>query len=171
MHRTIGGLAPAAPGYRSIEVRPRPAGGLTRAAARHHTLYGMAECAWAIEAGKFQITVVVPPNTTARVTLPGSDVTPLEVGSGMHQWSYTYQDPEARRPLTLDSTVGDIIDDADAWAVVMDTITHLAPRAPFIKRMIRGQSGSVLRDVLAGLPSAGEIRAAVESALADLEQT
>ncbi len=30
LHRTVGGLAPAQPGYRQIAVRPRPGGGLTR---------------------------------------------------------------------------------------------------------------------------------------------
>jgi alpha-L-rhamnosidase len=128
----------------------------------------MAECAWTIEAGQFQMTVVVPPNTTARVTLPGSDVVPIEVGCGTHRWSYTYQDPEARPPLTIDSTVGDFIDDAEAWAAVMNTIARLAPRAPFIRRMIQGQSGTRLREVLVAVPNAGEVRAAIESALAAL---
>src|SRR6266498_2086403 len=168
MHRTIGGLAPAAPGYRSIEVRPRPGGSITQAAARHRTPYGMAECAWTIEAGEFQMTVVVPPNTTARVTLPGSDVAPIEVGSGTHRWLYAYQDPEARPPLTIDSTVGDLIDDAGAWEVVMNTIARLAPRVPFIRRIIQGQSSSSLREVLATVPNAGEVGAAIESTLAAL---
>jgi alpha-L-rhamnosidase len=168
MHRTIGGLAPAAPGYRSIEVRPRPGGGITQASARHHTPYGMAECAWAIEDGTFQITVVVPPNTTARVTLPGSDVAPLDVGAGTHRWSYTYQDSEARPPLTLDSTIADVIDDADAWDAVMHTIARVAPRAPFIRRIMHSQSALSLRKVLAAVPNAGELGPAVESALAAL---
>ncbi len=168
LHRSIGGLAPAAPGYRSIEVRPRPGGGITQAMARHRTPYGMAECAWIIEGGKFEITVVVPPNTTARVTLPGSDIAPLDVGAGTHRWSYVYQDPDARPALTLDSTVGDLIDDADAWAVVMHTVARLAPRPPFIGRIIQSQSGSPLRKVLGTLPNAGEVGAAIESALAAL---
>jgi alpha-L-rhamnosidase len=37
MHRMIGGLTPAEPGYRLIEIRPRPGGGLTHAQARHVT--------------------------------------------------------------------------------------------------------------------------------------
>jgi len=53
MHRTVGGLAPAEPGYRRIEVRPRPGGGITHATTRHITPYGLAETAWKIEAGKF----------------------------------------------------------------------------------------------------------------------
>jgi alpha-L-rhamnosidase len=168
MHRTIGGLAPAAPGYRSIEVRPRPGGSITQATARHRTPYGMAGCAWAIEAGKFQIVVEVPPNTTARVTLPGSDAAPIDVGSGTHRWSYAYQDPDARPPLTIDSTVGDLIDDADAWAVVMNSLRPLAQRTPFIRRVIQGQSSSSLREVLARVPNAGDVCSVIESALATL---
>ena len=40
MHRTIGGLTPAQPGYRRIEIRPRPGGG-THALPRqpHHSLW------------------------------------------------------------------------------------------------------------------------------------
>ena len=104
----------------------------------------------------------------ARVTLPGSNAAPLEVGSGTHRWSYDYQDPEARPPLTIDSTIGQLIDDADAWAAVMNTIARVAPRAPFIKRMIQGQGSSRLREVLAAVPNPGEARAAIESALAAL---
>jgi alpha-L-rhamnosidase len=168
MHRAIGGLAPAAPGYRTIEVRPRPGGGITRAVARHRTPYGMAECAWSIAAGNIEIKAVIPPNTTARVTLPGSDVAPFEVGSGAHRWSYTYRDPDARPPLTLDSPIGDFIDDAEAWAVVTSAVARLAPRPPFLARMLQGQSGSPLRQALARAPNAGEVCTAIESGLAGL---
>src|SRR5581483_18328 len=43
LHRTVGGLAPAEPGYRRIEIKPRPGGGIHHASARHLTPYGMAE--------------------------------------------------------------------------------------------------------------------------------
>ena len=49
MHRTIGGLAPAEPGYRRIAIHPRPGGRLTHARARHLTPYGLAEAAWKID--------------------------------------------------------------------------------------------------------------------------
>lgn len=44
LHRTVGGLALAEPGYGRIEVRPVPGGGITHARARHYTPYGVAEC-------------------------------------------------------------------------------------------------------------------------------
>jgi len=92
MHRTVAGLAPADPGYSQIEVRPVPGGGLTHARARHYTPYGPAETSWRIADGKMEVEVVVPPNTTATVTLPGSDEKTIKVGAGKHQWSYPYGD-------------------------------------------------------------------------------
>ena len=46
MYRTVAGLAPASPGYRSITVRPIPGGGITSARARHVSPYGPIAVAW-----------------------------------------------------------------------------------------------------------------------------
>lgn len=90
LHRVVGGLAPAAPGYRHLAIRPRPGGGLTYAEARHVTPYGPAACRWRITGESIEVQAVVPPNTTATVTLPGRDAEPLEVGSGAHTWTYRW---------------------------------------------------------------------------------
>jgi alpha-L-rhamnosidase len=73
LHRVVGGLAPAEPGYRRITVRPRPGGGIDSAAARLHTGYGPASVRW--RAQPYRLEVVVPPNTSADVHLPAG-VTP-----------------------------------------------------------------------------------------------
>ena len=91
MHRTIGGLTPTEPGYRRMEICPRPGGGITHAQARHLTPYGLAESAWKIEDGKFHLDVIIPPNTSALVTLPGGDTSPTEVGSGSYTFSSNIQ--------------------------------------------------------------------------------
>jgi alpha-L-rhamnosidase len=109
MHRTIGGLTPVEPGYRRLEICPRPGGGIKHAHIRHLTPYGLAESAWKIEAGKIDLDVVIPPNAIALVTLPGSGTPPIEVGSGSWHWSAPYQDPDARGPLTLDDMVTEIM--------------------------------------------------------------
>ena len=82
LHRFVGGLAPAAPGYRRLEIRPRPGGGITHASASHLTPYGMAQCSWAVAAGQMTVEVQIPPNTRASVTLPETNTGPVEVGVG-----------------------------------------------------------------------------------------
>jgi alpha-L-rhamnosidase len=91
LHRTVAGLAPGEPGYRRLEIHPRPGGGLTQVRARHRTPYGLAEAGWTLKNGQIEVVVVVPPNTMASVTLPGGNLTSIEVGSGTHRWSYPCQ--------------------------------------------------------------------------------
>lgn len=90
LHRVVAGLAPAEPGYRSLAIAPHPGGGLTWARATLHTPYGLAESAWEIKDGNLALTVAIPPNTTAGVTLPGKGEGPHVVGSGTHRWIYPY---------------------------------------------------------------------------------
>lgn len=90
LHRVVAGLASAEPGYRRLAIQPHPGGNLTAARASLRTPYGLAESAWTIEGGKITLKVIVPPNATASVTLPGSVEKPLEVGSGTYTWSYVY---------------------------------------------------------------------------------
>ncbi len=65
-------LDPEEPGYKHIVVRPTPGGGLTRASAKLHTMYGAAESAWTLKDGVFELKVTAPPNAWATVTLPGT---------------------------------------------------------------------------------------------------
>ncbi len=110
MHRVLAGLAPAAPGYREITVRPLPYPALTHASARHLTPYGEARVAWRRENGQFSLEADVPVGTTATVHLPGA-TEPLSVGHGHHAW--TVADPApAAGPVT---TVRELIDDPTLW--------------------------------------------------------
>jgi alpha-L-rhamnosidase len=94
MHRAVAGLAPDAPGYRRLRIRPRPGGGLRHAEAAHETPYGRAEVRWRREDGALEVDVLVPPNTTARVELPAPGHEPVEVGSGAHRFSVPFPAPE-----------------------------------------------------------------------------
>lgn len=82
LHRTVAGLAPAGPGYRTLLVRPRPGGGLTSASATHETPYGSASVSWTREGDQLSVEVVVPPSCRATIELPGDES--IEVGSGIH---------------------------------------------------------------------------------------
>ncbi|MBD0293376.1 MAG: glycoside hydrolase family 78 protein, partial [Jiangellaceae bacterium] len=88
MHRTVAGLAPAAPGYKRLRIAPRPGGHLTSVTASHETPYGLAEVSWTLDGEVFAVHVTVPPNTDAEISLPDGSA-PIEVGSGRHSFSCT----------------------------------------------------------------------------------
>ena len=73
MYANIAGIAPGAPGFRKILVRPRPGGGVTRAEGRFDSRYGPVATRWRKDADGFALSVVLPPNTTAEVWVPGGD--------------------------------------------------------------------------------------------------
>lgn len=86
LHRTVAGLAPGAPGYRTLDVRIRPGGTITSARARHLTPNGPATVAWSITGGgTLDVMVEVPPNSDAIVRILDDD--PLHVGAGIHEWT------------------------------------------------------------------------------------
>jgi alpha-L-rhamnosidase len=117
MHRTVAGLAPAAPGYREIEVRPLPGGGLTSASARHLTPYGEASVSWQRADGRMSLQVQVPVGSSATVHVPGGQ-RPERVAHGHHEWDVA--DPgTATAPLEAGSTVRDVFDHGPTWASVV----------------------------------------------------
>ncbi|MFI6298958.1 family 78 glycoside hydrolase catalytic domain [Nonomuraea sp. NPDC050790] len=85
LHRTVAGLAPAAPGYRRLALTPRPGGDLSYARATLRTPYGRAELSWTVTDDTMTTQATIPPNTTASVTLPGTP--PFEAESGTHHWT------------------------------------------------------------------------------------
>ncbi|HJQ13098.1 MAG TPA: family 78 glycoside hydrolase catalytic domain, partial [Anaerolineales bacterium] len=157
LHRTVAGLAPAEPGYRKTAIQPRPGGGIRHASAQHLTPYGLAKCQWSIEGQTITIDIRVPPNTSAVVHLPGKSEDALEVGSGTHSWSYPYQDPDARGPLSVDDPIGELADAPEAWNVIMDAIARLAPRSHFLKYGLQTRRKTSLRRALEKLPNADEV--------------
>jgi alpha-L-rhamnosidase len=59
-----------APGYKHILIAPRPGGTLTSASAKLETIHGPVATAWTLSGKTFTLTVSIPANTTASVTLP-----------------------------------------------------------------------------------------------------
>jgi alpha-L-rhamnosidase len=118
MYEVIGGINidPAHPGYKHILIQPQPGGGLTHASASHVSPYGRISTEWSWNGHTLELVVVVPPNTTASIRLPGArssevsesrrplqsatgiagahqDGTDLivEVGSGRYTFKYPYR--------------------------------------------------------------------------------
>ncbi|KAF5565935.1 hypothetical protein FNAPI_1484 [Fusarium napiforme] len=86
MHQFIGGIAPLEPGYKTVSIAPIPGGNLSHASATYVSQYGTISTDWTLSDGKFHLKVRVPPNTKAKVTLPGSQKTKT-VGSGNHEFT------------------------------------------------------------------------------------
>ncbi len=109
IQRSVGGIAPAEPGYQMIDIAPILGGGLTHSTARFDSGYGPVEVSWRLENGTFTLTAEIPPNTTARVLLPGAS-DPIEVGSGHHSFTAPVAGTtEAPPAFSLDSSLSEIV--------------------------------------------------------------
>ncbi|MGC5173171.1 family 78 glycoside hydrolase catalytic domain [Microbacterium sp. DT81.1] len=127
LHRVVAGLAPAAPGYAKLRIAPTPLAGFDFASAEHLTPYGRAEAGWRREGSRIVIEAVVPPNTTATVVIEGEE---HEVGSGTHRWEIDDAgDTPAPPVVDLDSSLSVVIDDPEAYRVVLDVIAEEKPEA------------------------------------------
>ncbi len=62
-----------APGYKRINIQPKPGGGLTSAKASLDSMYGRITSEWTLDNDTFQLSVTVPPNTEAVVHLPAQN--------------------------------------------------------------------------------------------------
>ncbi|WP_062378425.1 family 78 glycoside hydrolase catalytic domain [Demequina pelophila] len=89
LHRVVAGLAPSAPGYREVEIRPRPGGGLTSASARHLSPAGEIAVGWTLDGEEFTLDVTLPPGVSGTVVLPDGAVHRAVAGS------YRYRTGEA----------------------------------------------------------------------------
>ncbi|MFP3712119.1 glycoside hydrolase family 78 protein [Puerhibacterium sp. TATVAM-FAB25] len=88
LHRSVAGLAPAAPGYRQFLVAPRPGPGITSAAASHVTPYGRASVSWHVADETLTVDVTVPVGTSATIDIPGHPAS--TVGHGDHHVEVAY---------------------------------------------------------------------------------
>jgi len=73
MWRHIAGLNPddTQPGWKHFFIAPKPGGGVTWAKSEYQSIRGRIVSDWKVEGAKLTLRVVVPPNTTATVQLPG----------------------------------------------------------------------------------------------------
>ena len=167
LHRTVAGLAPLTPGYRRLDIHPQPGGGLTHARARHLTPYGPAECGWQVADGELRVDAIVPPNTTARVTLPGADA-PMEVGAGAWQWRVPYSGA-VQQGYTLDDLIGDIMADKPAREAAFAALA--GAQAPgFLFAVLDNERSLPLRAALGLMHGADRLGDVVAEALATVSR-
>jgi alpha-L-rhamnosidase len=80
----LGGIAPGAPGFKKIRMKPVFPAGLNFVKASYRTPYGDVVSNWRREGGGISWDITVPFNSGAEVCLPDGKV--LEVGSGNYHY-------------------------------------------------------------------------------------
>ena len=79
-HESIGGIRPAAPGFKRIELKPHGYSQLEWAEAEHDSLYGPIKSKWRNTGGMFEWQISIPANTTATAWLPATDMGSVSEG-------------------------------------------------------------------------------------------
>lgn len=79
MYERIAGLSPMEAGYKKIKFAPLPGGPLSSASAEYNSPYGMVSSGWKMNDDTFELTTVIPPNTTGLIVLPLSGEARVEV--------------------------------------------------------------------------------------------
>lgn len=92
LHKTVGGLSPASPGWKTALVCPKPGGTIREATTSFDSPYGKYSVHWRCSDSRMVTEITVPPNGQARVVLSGVDE---EIGSGDYVYETAWQpDPE-----------------------------------------------------------------------------
>lgn len=108
LHSVVGGLSPSKPGWREVLVKPQPGGTITHAKTKFHSPSGWVKCEWQITGAgdKLEVKVEIPPNTTAKIVLPGSKED-RKVGSGRWEFEVDWEKDERFPPaLPIKSPYG-----------------------------------------------------------------
>lgn len=74
MYERIAGIKALEPGYKKIRIAPVPGGGLKSAAALYDSPYGTVSSSWEVVDNTFILDAVVPPNTTALISIPSKGI-------------------------------------------------------------------------------------------------
>lgn len=166
MHRTIGGLTPVEPGYSRMRIAPRPGRGVTSAVLRHTTTHGDVLVDWRIVDGEGRVLVTIPDGTTAVVELPlHPDAAAFEIAAGSHEWNYPVEDAGHGGSYNLDSTLGEIAADPNAWRLFTDAFGRHVPGVP-LDGDDPGAAALSIRTLLDYIPGASEeLKTDIEASL------
>ena len=85
-YKDLAGIAPAAPGFRRITIKPHVVGDLEWVKASHNTVHGRVAVRWRRSKRSLAMEVTIPVNTTAKVSVPTtglSDVAVTEDGKAV----------------------------------------------------------------------------------------
>ena len=153
LHKVVGGLDRAEPGYRRLRIAPRPGPGLEHARVVKRLPQGEARVAWRRTETGISLEAAVPAGLTAEVLLPlHPDGRVEEAGPGEHRWDYDVPAPPPR-VMTLDSTMRELQAEPSTWEAV--------------RRVLAGRFGEETVDRQARMWPDSSLRVLLEAAPAD----
>ena len=156
MYRKIGGINQTEAGYRRFYVRPMFVRGIEEAKTELESPYGKIVSEWSCRRGRIRVEIHVPVNTRAEIFLPEKERS-FEVGSGIYIYEYDTQTSLREQKYTLDSTLGDILDEPLGMKMMEQMVPELVhnPMIEYARRMTLAE----------GISSAPEIRAVYDAVL------
>jgi alpha-L-rhamnosidase len=163
LHKTVGGLTPLEPGYRTMLISPQPGGGLTHATLSHWTVHGDIRIAWRIDVDRFTLDATIPKGTRAVVELP--DGQSAEISAGHHTFTCELARPE-REPYSMDTSLKTLAADPVVWRALTQVFAKHFPGVPIDGDAPEAAAFS-LNSILEFIPGASdELRNDLKEALA-----
>lgn len=80
------------PAYKHFYLEPKIGGNLTWAKGSYNSVYGKIESSWEVTNEGVNLRFVVPANTTATMTLPGTKYQEVELEAGVHEFFVSEND-------------------------------------------------------------------------------
>lgn len=87
MHKAIGGIRPAEPGYARVLIQPQPGEGISWARTSLKTPHGEVRVEWTLDGGAFRLEATVPAGVAADVVLPDGERHTVEGGEYHFAWA------------------------------------------------------------------------------------
>ncbi len=170
LHRRVGGVAPAAPGYARLRIEPWFVSRLEHAHLEQTTPHGPVSVSWRRgAAGMVSVEARVPVGTTATVVLPGHEV--FEVGAGRHAWTVAAT-AVGRKPgpeMGVDADLAALADVPDACALVSRLLArHDVALGREFDAFVRWVPGRTLRAELAAVSPPPTLVDTIDAALRGL---
>ncbi len=146
MHRELGGLTVLEPGARRVRIAPRPFPGIDDAAVAFDSASGRIEVEWRRQRAEVHIRATVPSGVEAEV--PGPDG-PRILRAGIHTWTIPSPMPRPLGAVSLDSSLAQIVDDAEALSVIEEALAEHRPAAvEAMRAATRWTRGQTLAEVV-----------------------
>ena len=123
IHRRVGGLAPAGPGYRTARIAPILTSAISSAEVRHKSPYGEISVEWVRSDDGITVDIVLPPGVDAVIEIPGM---PGHLASGRHHFTIAAPTgPSEEGHALAEQLVADVLADADQGTRLIDLLVRL----------------------------------------------